>query len=786
MSVTQNTATQDTTNSKLLSAALDYAARGWAVFPCHSVTPSGGCTCGKTDCSNPGKHPLGKLTPNGLKDATTDAQTIREWWEQAPHANIAIRTGGELIVLDIDGEEAFESIRERSKHLGELPETRSAKTGKGHHSYYSKPADRVAKNTTGEQGKRGLGPKLDSRGDGGYVMAPPSNHHSGKAYEWLNPETPIAPLPSGWLDFLSPKAQPRKQGEIVALPSRSDTASAYGRKALEEELQTLSRTKEGERNQQLNASSYALGQLVAGGELDHTTTEAELCRVGLELGLGETEVTGTVARALRDAQKEPRSAPVKPSEALATVTGLEPPKALSKALRPYTDLGNAERLLDLYEHRLRYCGELGGWQTFDGKRWRRDNLSEAVRLAGESARAIRKEPVAGASKEERETNRKRKDGWAVRSESTGRIKAALEQALALEGFATRADDYDTHPLLLCVDNGLLNLESFELQPHDRSKLITRLSPVEYQAKATAPIWEAFLERVLPDPELRAFAQRIAGLCLTGDRSAQAFFLLIGKGANGKSVFTETLLSLTGEYGAALASSSLLVKRDSAIPNDIARLRGARLVTAAESGEGKRLDETLVKQLTGGDRMSARFMRGEWFEFEFEGCLLLSTNHAPRITGTDAGIWRRVMVLPFEVTIPPEEQDKRLPVKLLEELPGILLWAIEGYRDYVAGGRQLNPPKAVEKANAAYRESEDPLGDFLSECVVSPNSTVGLGELYTAYTEWASASGERADRKTDFGKALVSRGFTKDKSGSRGWFWRGIALAENLLDSSQGQ
>ena len=765
----------------LNEAALRYAEQGFPVFPCW--WPIGdSCACGKADCSSASKHPIAKLAPHGVKDATTDAATVSAWWKRYPQANIGLATGGRLVVLDLDGSEALASIEAREQQLGQLPPTREATTGNGSHRYFLKPEERKVRNTAGETGKRGLGPKLDTRADGGYVIAPPSVHHSGSLYSWTDTEAPLAELPEAWLAFLE-GASPKPAGEVLQLPQqRREGTSTYGQAALEKELQQLASVGEGGRNHALNAAGFSLGQLVAGGEIDHSTAESELLRTGAAIGLPETEVADVVKRALRGGAAQPRSAPENRAAA-GTLSDFPTERTRKEAdysgLRAPTDLGNAERILDRFGERLRYCGALGGWQLWDGKRWRRDETSEARRLAGESARAILTE-AAGA-----EDDRKRVElaKWAIKSEHSSRIQAALWQAEALRGFATRAEDYDSEPLLLCVENGLLDLETLKLRPHEPERLITRLAPVRFESEAECPIWEGFLERVLPDPALRDFAQKVAGLCLTGDRTAQAFYLLLGSGANGKSTYTETLLALLGDYGSTTPSSTLLAKRDGAIPNDLARLRGSRMVAAAESGQGKRLDESLIKQLTGGDRISARFMRGEWFEFEPEFSLLLSTNHAPRIDGRDAGIWRRVMVLPFEVEIPEAEQDKQLAAKIREELSGVLLWAARGYQAYVEAGRQLEPPQAVREANAEYQQREDALGDFLGECRNSEEATVPLGELYKAYERWCEESRERPLTKRHLTQQLVERGYEKRKAGS-GWYWAGLSLGENLTGQQQ--
>jgi len=607
-------------------------------------------------------------------------------------------------------------------------------------------------------------------------MAPGSLHSSGALYEWQNPEAEVADLPQAWLDHLTGKHEQRAAAEVVPLPARAGGSSAYGQKALETELQALSQVGEGSRNHSLNAAAFSLGQLVGGGELDRSTVEAELKRVALAIGLEEREVQSVLSRAVPEGMAQPRQAPERPQATVRKLDTVPPPQAAEKAKeRPETDLGNAERLRDNYGDRLRYCGALGGWLGWDGSRWQRDETGEARRLAHSSARLIRQEaeglPEAQAEKRKRH---------ASRSESSTSITRALEEAKVLKGLATASDDWDKHPLLLCVENGLLDLESGKLLPHDRSKLITRLAAVTYDPKAEAPLWEKFLEEILPDPDLRAFAQRLAGLCLTGDRSAQAFFVLVGPGANGKSVFVETLRHLAGDYAVATPSSMLLSKRDNAVPNDVARLRGARLVVAQESAENRKLDEALIKQLTGGDRITARYMRAEFFEFDFEGKLLLSTNHKPRVTGRDDGIWRRIKVVPFEVSIPQERQDKRLGEKLRAELPGILLWAAEGYRDYLKRGRQLDLPAVVEKANAEYRAAEDSLADFLEQLTHGPEERVAPEPLYEAYKSWAEAAGERKLSQSDLKTQLESRGY-EQKRGAKGVrYWPGLSVSPSLL------
>ncbi|MEC1197638.1 phage/plasmid primase, P4 family, partial [Bacillus paralicheniformis] len=236
-------------------------------------------------------------------------------------------------------------------------------------------------------------------------------------------------------------------------------------------------------------------------------------------------------------------------------------------------------------------------------------------------------------------------------------------------------------------------------PHDRDLLFTKISPIAYQSDADCPNWKAFLESIFiddrgaPNYEIIDFMQKAIGYSLTGDTTEQVMFFLFGNGRNGKSTFINTVQHLFGDYGRQTNSDTFIKKKnDSAINNDIARLDGARFVSAVESEEGQQLSESLVKQITGGEKMSARFLRQEYFEFTPEFKVFFTTNHKPIVKGSDEGIWRRIRLIPFTVTIPKEKVDKKLPQKLAAEMPGILRWAAEGCLKWQKEG--LGEPEAI--------------------------------------------------------------------------------------------
>jgi putative DNA primase/helicase len=273
-----------------------------------------------------------------------------------------------------------------------------------------------------------------------------------------------------------------------------------------------------------------------------------------------------------------------------------------------------------------------------------------------------------------------------------------------------------------------------------------------------------------------FLQRAVGYSLTADIREQCFFLLYGAGSNGKSTFIKTISALFADYARTTPVETLLVRHGNNIPNDVARLKGARFVSAVETEGGKRLAESLVKQLTGGDKVAARFLHREFFEFEPTFKLWLAVNHKPKIRGTDHAIWRRIRLIPFTVTIPDSEQDKDLPEKLREELPGILRWAVEGCLWWQRDG--LGTPEVVKAATAGYQTEMDVVGNFLAECTESENgATVTTKELYDSYMRWCEQAGEKPITKRDLGTHLSERGFESARNW-QGRFWQGLSLRKH--------
>lgn len=440
-----------------------------------------------------------------------------------------------------------------------------------------------------------------------------------------------------------------------------------------------------------------------------------------------------------------------------------------------TDLGNSERFVYDHGERLRYCHPWASWLVWDGKRWKRDDSGEVLRLAAATVRGM----YATAGRIDDQEKRQRLAKHAAACEKRERLAAMIDLARNLEPIVVRVEDLDADTMLLNVENGILDLRDGELRGHDPEHLLTRLAPVEYNPEAAAPTFETFLRRIFrDDADLMRFVRRASGYSLTGDTGEQCLLLCHGTGANGKSTLLTALQDVLGDYAATTPAETLLSKRyGDGIPNDLARLVGVRLVASSETEDGRALAESRVKAMTGGDRIPARFMRAEWFEFQPTFKLWLATNHRPEIKGTDGAIWRRIRLIPFEETIPEDERDPKLLDKLRGELPGVLAWAVRGCLEWQK--RRLDPPAAVTAATDDYRSESDHLGRYLDErCVTGNGFEVKANAVYSDYKKWAEESGEQTMKAQAFGRRLTERGIGRRRSAS-GNIYEGIGLTAGV-------
>jgi len=444
--------------------------------------------------------------------------------------------------------------------------------------------------------------------------------------------------------------------------------------------------------------------------------------------------------------------------------------------KPLTDIGNAERFIEQHGNNIRFCPELKKWIIFEGGRWVQDTGERIFRKAKETILNIISE-----SKDVKLSPEEKADivRHMIKSSTPARIKAMLEFAQWEKGITVNAADLDSNQWFLNCKNGTLNLKTNELKPHNPDDLITKITPSEFNPDASCAIWDSFLHRIMDGDQTKIdFLQRVIGYSLTGDTSEHAIFILYGNGSNGKSTLLETLRVMLGGYAKHTSSNSLLSQRWSQIPNDIARLNGARFVSAVEISMGKKLDEAQIKQLTGGDQVVARFLRQEFFEFRPSFKIFISSNYKPEIRGVDHGIWRRIYLIPFNVSIPNEEIDSRLPEKLLSELPGILAWAVRGCLEWQREG--LNPPEKIREATASYREEMDILSAFFEDrCELKAELKIPLADLYSNYRRWSELSCQEIMGKKVFGNLMRQKGFSQAKSGGIR-YWKGILLKPETL------
>jgi len=441
-----------------------------------------------------------------------------------------------------------------------------------------------------------------------------------------------------------------------------------------------------------------------------------------------------------------------------------------------TDLGNSERLVARHGERLRYCYAWSKWLVYEGGYWRDDLPNMVVTLAKETVRAIYHE----AAEEEDDKARQALVAWAKASESHSRLTAMV--ALTQSALPINHGDLDPDPWLLNCTNGTIDLRTGSRREHRAGDWITKQAPVAYDPAARCPTWHAFLTSVLGgNQDMAAFLQRVAGYSATGSVREQCLFFLHGSGSNGKSTLLRTLQTVLGAYAMQAKSELLLAKKDADHPTEVADLFNKRLVVTIEVEDGRRFAEALLKQLTGGDRIRARRMREDHWEFDPTHKILLAANHRPVIRGTDHAVWRRIHLIPFEVTIPDAKQDKDLANKLRQELPGILSWLVAGCLDWQRGG--LRVPDAVRNATEDYRSQMDVVAQHLADCCeCGPRFVEKAGDLYRSYGAYCEANGERTVlSQRRYGESLTERGFAPDRGSGNVHIRRGLRLRPQPSD-----
>jgi putative DNA primase/helicase len=435
-----------------------------------------------------------------------------------------------------------------------------------------------------------------------------------------------------------------------------------------------------------------------------------------------------------------------------------------------TDAGNAECFEVLFGKKFLYDNTKGKWLVWKGRYWAEDNDGEASRAALETAR----QRLLAASLILEDPTRERVK-WALQSESVARRRFTLISAQSIRSLSTITENYDRDPFLLTVGNGTIDLRAGKLRearPEDR---ITRATDVPYDRYATAPRWTEFLNEVFGgDSETIGYIQRAVGYSLTGSTREQCFFLLCGAGANGKTTFLETIIKLMGTHADTAAFSAFLVHSNQGGPrNDLAALCGSRFVKAAEAEHRARLDEAVMKLLTGEDTISARFLYHEEFSYRPQFKIWLATNHKPAIWERTDAIWRRIKLIEFNRQFKGRQADLTLRGKLDSELPGILTWAVAGCLAWQKFG--LREPQRVTSATLGYRQESDQVGRFLKDrCQLQDDERTPAKALYDGFLLWSAASHEKPLAINQFAAKLEERGLQKKRSSS-GFVYLGVAL-----------
>jgi len=538
---------------------------------------------------------------NGKHDATTDLAVIQQWFGPNPDFNVGILTGSKsrLLVLDLDPRNGSDaSFPEFEKKFGRLPDTYKVQTGGGGlHHYFLLPEDAApVKDRTNVAGFKGIDIKAD-----GYVLAPPSVHPDGPIYVYLGGELALAP------DWLIDLASKKSKSPAIA-PSIDQTGEIA----------------QGTRNDVL----FSLACKLFRNGLGHAAVLAAL-----------KEQNATVCNPpMSDAEVE---------QIVGNAGRYDP-----NANKPFTDLANAERLVGMLAGSARFEHKSGAWYLWSGKNWARDEQRRMTEYAKAVAELVLAEAKACPDAE----HRKGAIRQALLVQSSGRIGSMVTLAQSAPGIPIEFDELDRHPHLLNVRNGTIDLRTGELRPHAQADLISQFLDLEFRPDALCPEFGKFLDEVFcSDSELIGYLQSVFGYAATGETKEQCFFLLHGDGANGKSTLLNAIRATLGDYAKHTPTETLLVRNGSS-SNDLVRLAGARFVTASEANADQKLAEAFIKQVTGDEPMTARFLFKEFVTFMPQFKLFLATNHLPHLSGNDPAIWRRVRTVPFNRRFLDHEQD----------------------------------------------------------------------------------------------------------------------------------
>ncbi|MER7969683.1 phage/plasmid primase, P4 family [Streptomyces sp. NPDC096080] len=430
----------------------------------------------------------------------------------------------------------------------------------------------------------------------------------------------------------------------------------------------------------------------------------------------------------------------------------------------------AERFVAQHAQSLRYVHGIG-WHRWDGARWEADE-ERADMLAAVATVKAALMSLADLDKTEREALYQD----ARKAESAAGLEGMLRIASALPPLSTASKRLDADAYLFNTPSGTVDLRSGDVLPNDREHLITKVAG----GKAGGPAydeWETFLKRILPDEDVRAFVQRLFGYAMLGKVTEHVMPIFTGTGANGKGTIRDAVMAAFGDYAIEIDPAMLMQSKHERHGTFKMRLRGARLAFCSETEKGRKFAEAMMKRLVGGDPIEANLMHKNPITFDPSHTLIMLTNHLPEVSGDDPAVWRRILVVPFDVVIPPEERDPELPERLKGASDAVLAWLYDGWLAYQDQG--LNPPAAVRARTEAYQADSDALGRFLAErTMTNPHDSVKARDLFAAWSAWCHDSRLRAEdigNEVTFAASMQARGFTK-KRGSSGMKYPGLMLA----------
>jgi putative DNA primase/helicase len=731
----------------VLAAALHLASLGFSVLPCNAEK--------KPTC------------PHGFNDATRDPDGVRALWHCYPGELIGIATGSisGFVVLDIDETKHTEAAAWKNKYGPRLPETFCVKSRSGGTHYFFQY--RAGLKCSASKIARGV----DVRGDGGYVIYWPATGCQIVS---------IAPF-ALWPEFLDKQLAAggaTSASERVSVPVPA-SLKAINNDALAAIVRALPNDERFNDRTDWLALAHALAAafpdnlglaeelwLEHAGKREQTPGEPERVwatlsgphRVGAGWIVDTAKAAGVDSSryeyaAARAAFNNPHASAVGTPE----VEDARPPD--------FTDEALALRFAASHQDRLRYVANWGKWLIWNGTVWQFDDTMQSFNLARAICRCASAECL--------------KPNIAATIASAKTVAAVERLARADRRLAATVDTWDHDPWLLNTPGGVVDLRTGNMRRHEIRDYMTKITNATPGGEC--PLWHRFLKRITGrDVELQRFLQRGSGYALSGSTQEHALFFGHGPGANGKGVFLNTTAASMGSYAATAPMETFTASQSERHPTDLAMLRGARLVTAQETEEGRRWAESKIKALTGGDPISARFMRQDFFTFTPRFKLFITGNYKPGLRNVDEAIRRRLHLIPFSVVIPASERDRNLAETLKAEWSGILAWAIEGCLAWQREG--LAPPAAVRTATVEYLADEDGLALWINECcIVSPGGKAGSSELFLSWQFWAGATKEWVGSQKRFSQALMARGYSKIQEDGR-MFFLGIALRPPKLSA----